>query len=177
MFSLKRRMRFDLRKQRNNARTLHTECQPLTTENFSSCVTRHQKSSLEENSQRNQKYNSLRQKMPMIRIAIVLSGWNDLCQFCILFATFLELFTGLLTPSRHLKKARELKIELIWVGGIDGWRKKNYRNLPPVMLAWITCNANAASLADASISLTIVRISCTQKRQNKQKMKMMRHKT
>lgn len=75
----------------------------LTTKNFGGSVTRHQETRLKKNGQRNQKYNSLRQKVPMVGIAIILSGRNDLCQFCVVFTAFFKLFTRLLTASRHWK--------------------------------------------------------------------------
>lgn len=81
----------------------------LTTKNVGGSVARHQESSFEENGQRNQKYNSLRQKMPMIWIPIVLSGRYQLGQFCIVFTAFFELFTRLLTTSRHWNQTLKLK--------------------------------------------------------------------
>lgn len=54
-----------------------------------------------------------------------------------------------------LKAPIESRMNEYWI--ID---EKWHSNLPPVMLAWIICNASAASRADASMSLTMVRISC-----------------
>lgn len=69
----------------------------LTAQNFSSCFSRHQNSCFQINSQSNQKDNALSQILPVIRITIVLSCWDNISQFQVIFLTFAKVLTSLQT--------------------------------------------------------------------------------